>query len=369
MKSTKRIIALGAALSISMLSVSGVAGAAPAPTPVQQALGLAAQRMVVPTKILQTVPLKSKPPTGLNVVFMNNGTASTQLIAQGVEEGAKALGWTYQSMSYSGSNLATLQAAMMNALATRPAGVMLAGVNSGAWGESVTQAYAEAKVPIIIGSTCPAAPVGPIFPGGSTCANNGPIGKALADWFIADSGGKGHILIESMPFYAVYVVWLDAFKAEVARLCPDCKIDVIEVTPAQFAAGQITGQLVSKLRSDPSITYLFYDNAAWSAGILPALDSAGILDRVKVGGQALDANSLAALKNHQEVVWSANAYPIYGYADIDSLARILTKSSGMTKNSAMPFQLVTSVNAGSVTLPYTEPANALEQYKKMWKVS
>ncbi len=369
MKSTKRLIVAAAAVSISLVSVAGVAGAAPAPDPVKQALIAAQAKMTAPTKIYQTIPLKTPAPKGKSVIFLNNGNASTVLIAAGVQEAAQALGWSYESIAYNSANPATLQQAMMNALQKNPAGVALAGEDPGKWGDAVTAAYAAAKVPIIAGSTCPVNQVGSIFAGGSTCANNGPIGKALADWFIADSGGKGSILLQNMPIYNVYIVWRDAFLAEVKAKCPGCTVKVQETTLGQFAAGQIPSALVSTLRANPEITYLFFDNSAWSRGILPALDAAGLLSKVKVGGQAIDDNTLANLKNKQNVVWSANSFKVYGYADMDSLLRVLTKSTGITKNSAIPFQLVTTVNAGSVELPYVAPETALAQYKKLWKVA
>ena len=92
-----------------------------------------------------------------------------------------------------------------------------------------------------------------------------------------------------------------------------------------------------------------------------------VLLDINLPGQS-GMDTLQELKNRRNVVWSANAYPIYGMAGVDSLLRVMTKSSGITKNSAMPFQLVTSVNAGTVTLPYVEPSTALAQYKKLWKV-
>lgn len=372
MKSRRSLTVMAAAAAVALASLAGAASAASAPAaetdPVKQALTAAQAKMTAPTRINQNIPLKVRPPKNKLVIFLNNGNAATQLIYQGVQQAAAAVGWREQSVSYNSANPATLQQAMMSALQQKPAGVIIAGEDPSKWGTAVTTAYAEARVPIIAGSTCPVPQIGSVFPGGSTCANNGPIGKALADWFIADSKGEGHILLQSMPIYNVYVVYRDAFQAEVKRLCPKCKVTVVETTLSQFAGGQIPSALTQVLRANPDIKYLFFDNAAWSRGILPALDAAGLLGKVKVGGQAIDDNGLQELKNGRNVVWSANAFPVYGMASMDSLFRVLTKSSGLTKNSAIPFQLVTSVNASTVTLPYTAPRAALQQYKKLWRI-
>lgn len=372
MNSTKRLVVAVAAVGVSVTAFAGVAGAAPTatkPDPVQQALIAAQAKMLPPTKILQTIPLKSKPPTGKLVIYMNPGNAPAQLIAGGIQQAADALGWTFESITYNPASPATLQAGMMNALQKNPVGVLTIAEDPSKWGTAVTAAYAAAKVPIIANSECPVSIGGPVFAGASSCVNFVAPGKILADWFIADSKGQGKVIFQSMAMYPTLVVLRDAFLAEIKAKCPGCTAQVVETTLGQLSSGQIPSILVNALRANPSVNYLFFDNAAWATGIMPALDAAGLLSRIKVGGNAIDTIALSNLKNGQGVAWTATPFPQYGYAGIDSLLRVLTKSSGISKNAVIPFQLVTSVNAASVTLPYIQPANSLEQYKKLWKVA
>ena len=91
----------------------------------------------------------------------------------------------------------------------------------------------------------------------------------------------------------------------------------------------------------------------------PAEGQRHLLGNAPAGAFAGQAGAIAA--------WSANAYRLYGYGSFDSLLRVLTGSPGMEENSAVPFQLVTPESAQGLTLPYEAPADALEQYRALWK--
>ena len=350
-------------------SVSG-AGAAPKPVdPVAQSLAIAQSYMPSPTKINQTIPLRVAPPIGKTVIFANSNNANGVLIAQGMQQAATAIGWTYDQVIYDPANPASLQAALLTALQKKPAAVVTSGANTASISTSVIQQFALAQIPIVMGAVCPITAIPPIFAGGNQCASEIPQGRALANWFIADSKGTGKVLLQSMPVYPVLVTFKNEFMAEVKLRCPGCTVEVLETTPAQLSSNQIPSVLVNKLRSDSSIGYLFFDNGAWAKGIVPALNAAGLGGgRIKVGGRALDAEALGALKSGQEYAWTAIPYVPLGMAYLDSVLRIVTKSTGITKNAVSPTQLVTSVNAGPITMPYMAPANALELYKKLWRV-
>lgn len=367
-RSTLTVAAVGAAA----FSLAGTAVLAPAnaatSNPVAEATRLAGAAMKTPTRILQNVPLKTAAPKGRSVIFLNNGNTSTIEIAAGVKQAAAAGGWDYSEVTYNTANPATLQQAFMNALQKKPTGVILAGESPANWSKSVIDAYADAKIPIIAGSTCPVDQIGSVFPGAGTCAHNPRSGKALADWVVADAKGKPvNVLMQSMPVYNVYIGFRDGFRAELKRLCPACTVTIQETTLTQFAAGQIPTALVNTLRSNEDFDYLVFDNGAWARGIVPALKAAGLQGSVTVLGQAGNDDILAQLKARAVAAWGFSSFAGYGMASFDSLLRVLTKSSGISKNSAQPFQLVIPTTADNISLPYLEPRNALAQYKKLWK--
>lgn len=363
------LVACGSNAAESPASSSDAGGAPGSAASAQtaEATGLANEATQVPTTILQTNPLKTPAPKGQSVIFLDNGNASTAEIGAGVMQAAEAGGWTYSTITYKSNNPATLQAAFMTALQKNPAGVILAGESPSTWSQSVVDAYAEANVPIIAGSTCPVEAIGTVVAGSGTCEQNPRTGKALADWVVADAQGQPvDVLMQSMPQYNVYIGFRDAFQAELARLCAECTATVQETTLEQFGANEIPSALVNTLRTHSEYDYLVFDNGAWVRGLMPALSAAGLEDRVKILGNGINEDILSLLKADDVSVWSANAFALYGYGSFDSLLRALTDSEGIDANSALPFQLVTSATAPGVTLPYAEPATALEQYKALW---
>ncbi len=342
------------------------AGSASAST--VEAIELTKEATTAPTAILQDVPLAAAGPKGGSVIFLDNGNASTAEIWGGAKEAAESGGWTFSTISYKSNDPSTLQRAFMTALQKKPTGVILAGESPSTWGASVTDAYAAAGVPIIAGSTCPVEATGSIHPGSGTCDQNPRTGKALADWVVADANGSPvDVLMQSMPQYNVYIGFRDAFQEELKRLCSDCTATVQETTLAQFGSGQIPSAFVNTLRANPDYDYVVFDNGAWAQGFIPALNAAGLKDQVTVIGNGINGDILAQLQAGSVAAWSANAFRIYGYGSFDSLLRVLTESEGIEKNSALPFQLVTPESAQGLTLPYTEPATALEQYRTLWK--
>jgi ribose transport system substrate-binding protein len=285
-----------------------------------------------------------------------------------VQEAAAAGGWSFSKVSYQSNNPATLQAAFMTALQKNPAGVVVAGEDPSDWDKSVINAYASAKIPIVAGSTCPVPSIGSVVAGAGTCETNPRYGKALADWVVANANGKPvDVLMQSMPQYNVYIGFRNAFRQELARLCPACKSTIQDTTLAQYAAGGIPSALVNTLRANPSYNYLLFDNGAWAQGIEPALTAAGLKGKVTILGNGINQDVLSGLKAGYISAWSADSFEIYGMGNFDSLLRALTGSPGIDENSALPFQLVTAGTANNVTVPYAEPAAALAEYEKLWQ--
>jgi ribose transport system substrate-binding protein len=336
---------------------------------VAEAKKLVAAAEAPPTSITQTATLSAKPPTGKHVIYLNIGLPAAQQIVVGMKAAVAALGWTMSSLSVDPSNPASLQAALKTALAQKPDFVVETGLPQSLFGASTIAAYQAASIPIIITSTAPFTATGPIIAGNpdGPKAQVGP-GKAIADWFVNDSNGKGNALVETVTAYPVLAVFVSSFNAEVSRLCPDCKTKKLEITANQVAQGQVVPAIVSQLRSDPSIKYLIIDNAEFVDGLVPALKAAGLSD-VRVGGRSIDQAAAAALNAGTELAWTGTPYQVIGMSVLDIAVRHLLGVGGAADNENHPFQMFTSDNAKDLTLPYNLPANALDQYKKLWGLS
>lgn len=320
-----------------------------------------------PTAINQTAALPGPVPTGKKIVFANSGIPATQLIMGGVKEATEKIGWTFDQVSYDSTNPSTIQSALRTALTKGADAVVIAGTPPTTYGKAVLEQYKKAGVPIVVGSTCPLEVAAPVVAGAAGCDSEKKAGAAMGDWFVADSKGKGKVLFENVKAIPALTAFVDAFKGEVAAKCPTCVVDVQESTLEQVAQNQIVPSLVNKLRSNPGYGYLFFDNAQWAKGIQPALKAAGLTD-VKVGGRSADETALGELAKKTEVAWTATAYNVNGYGNVDAAIRaVMGTTEGADGNVVVPFQLLTPANVGSVKAPYRYPSTALDSYLKLWQ--
>ena len=324
------------------------------------------QYQTAPDKINQTVPLSGKLASKGTIIFIQSELPATGLIAGGAEEAVKAIGWNYESVAYENANPATLKAAFLTALSKEPDAVIVAGSNPTTYGDDILTAYKNAGVPIIVGSVCPLDAVEPLVAGGVGCEAEDAAGRALANWFIADSKGEGKAVFENVTAIPSLAAYVKAFTEEVTDKCPDCTVQTLEVTLAQVGAGEVVPTVVNTLRSNPDLTYAFFDNAQFSKGIVAALQAAGLGDTITVGGRSMDEGAQGALKDKTEAAWTAFAYNVAGYSNVDAALRVLTKSDGGENTSVLPFQLVTQKTVEGTTVPYRYPADALDQYLELW---
>ncbi|MGK5115498.1 sugar ABC transporter substrate-binding protein [Geodermatophilus sp. CPCC 205506] len=350
-------------------SQSGGSDGGAAGPEVAEAQEIADQYTEAPTEITQTEPLPGPPPSGMKVVFASSAIPATQLIVNGAGEAAEALGWEFDEVSYDGANPATIQAALRNALTMDPDAVIIVGNPPSTYGAEVLASYEQAGVPLVVGSVCPLEVAGPLVPGSLGCEAEATIGRAFANWFIADSNGAGKALFENVKAIPTLTAFVDAFRAEVEQKCPECQVDVLEATLTQVGANEVVPAMVNRLRQDPSYTYAFFDNANFAKGIGPALSAAGLADQVSIGGRSIDDVATAELRAGRQAAWTAVPYNVGGYGNIDAVLRALMDAEGIEANDVPPFQIVTPDNVDSVPAPYRNPEDALEQYLQLWGVS
>jgi ABC-type sugar transport system substrate-binding protein len=142
--------------------------------------------------------------------------------------------------------------------------------------------------------------------------------------------------------------------------------------PVDLAAGKIPSLVVSGVRSNPSANYLVFDYGPFADGVTSALAAAGLASKVKVIGQAADQAALSALKSGQEAAWTGFDPTYESYTMFDAMFRDL---EGMpipqAEEALQPTQILTKSNVGSINVSnefWSEPADALQQFKKLWKI-
>ena len=212
-------------------------------------------------------------------------------------------------------------------------------------------------------------PGGPIIVNANAYANDALMGKVLADFFVSDSKGKGNVIIEHVPAYPILGGFTDGFQKEVKALCPDCKVQIQEITIPDLTAGKVPSVMVSALRKNPDANYVAFDVGPFANGIDAALAAAGLSNKVKVIGQAADEAGIAALKTGKQLAWTGFD-PVYStYVMMDAMFRdslgmpIDAKASGLQTT-----QILTKENVGDIST-WSEPKDALNQFKALWGLS
>jgi ribose transport system substrate-binding protein len=196
------------------------------------------------------------------------------------------------------------------------------------------------------------------------------MGVLTADEFIVDSHGAGEAVEEAVPQYPIMIVFENAFQNTVKADCPHCKVDVLDVSITDLAAGKLTGEVVAAVQAHPSADYVVFDDGPFADGFTSALSAAGISGK-KILGEAGDAAGFAAVKAGTSLAWSGFSVVFDSWGMMDAAFR---NSEGMKVPAAdmeQPTQIVTKANAASLKLfpsigGWNYPTNGFNQFLKVW---
>ena len=321
--------------------------------------------LAAPTEITITEPLESAPPSGKKIVMLGTADPNNVKLQRSLKELAGLADWEYEQVSYDPANPATFNAAVNTAITKGADYVAEAGVPLTA---AVIKKVEDAGAKWVLTSVHPAEVTGPVIVNANAYENDEEMGKALAYWFIADSGGTGNVLMEHVPAYPILTGFVDGFQGEVDALCPDCEVKIQEITIPDLAAGKVPSVMVSALRSAPDTEYLAFDVGPFAAGIDSALASAGMTDKVKIIGEAADEAAIAGLKSGKHAAWTGFD-PVYStYVMMDAMFRdALGMEIDQSKAAIQPTQVLTPDNVGDIDT-WAEPQDALEQFKTLWQI-
>lgn len=318
-----------------------------------------------PTEILITEPLKSAPPKGKTLVMLGTNDPNNQKLQKSLKELSALAGWSYSVVSYDPANPATFGAAVNTAITKKADYIAEAGIPLT---PAVIKQVKDAGAKWVLTSVHPVEVKDPVIVDANAYANDELMGKVLADFFIVDSNGKGNVLVEHVPAYPILEGFTDGFKAEVEANCPDCKVKIQDITIPDLTAGKVPSVMVSALRKNPDANYLAFDVGPFAAGIDSALAAAGLTGKVKIIGEAADEAAIAALKSGKHTAWTGFD-PVYStYVMMDAMFR---DSLGMPidqeKAGLQTTQILTKDNVGDIT-SWSEPKDALDQFKKLWQI-
>jgi ribose transport system substrate-binding protein len=338
--------------------------------PVGDARASAAKYQSVPTQIVQTAALTAKPPkkkVGYMVCF---DPTTCPILQSTMKKAVDALGWSMITA---------------NATATDPGSAIQqlidAGVDYIAEVGNDTKAFqtqaAELKAKHIPLFECYATdvPAGPTNNVYSDCDDTSAAkvtSAALADWVIADSGGKAHTLTVSfgIPILAAQV---NAAHAEFASKCPACKTSDLNVAVTDLSNGAIPQAVASYLQTHTDINYLWLTYSGLDSGVAKALQS--VSSKAKVVGTQAQPAELHEIIAGTETAWTALSLENSSWTIADQMARLSTNqwSTSDERTSAVPpFYIVSSPTQANALLPlpngWPGPAGFQHAFKKLWGV-
>jgi ribose transport system substrate-binding protein len=308
---------------------------------------------------------------GKSVIYVSNDqrVASVSSVGKAVEEAAGVIGWKYRLID-GGGTTAGVSTALSQAIALKPDGIVLGGVDIAPYTDLIEQANKE-NIKIDGWHIGPVA--GPIAdPPVVFNINTAPpeVGKASALYVVADSGGKAGVVIFTDSTYRMAIVKSD-MMASIIKQCSGCELLDVVVTPlddTQARMPQITTSLLA--RFGKKWTYSMGINDSYFDGMAPALVAAGIKpeDAPKnIGNDGSPAAFQRIRTGQYQVATAADPLRQQGWQAIDELNRAFAgeKDSGYTG----VVHLFTPDNIGSDGGPDNiyDPQNGYTDiYTKIW---
>jgi ribose transport system substrate-binding protein len=314
-----------------------------------------------------TTGAKAQKP-GSTIVFvaadLTNGGINA--VGEGVKQAAAKIGWKVTVIDGKASAQGRTDA-LNQALATKPAGIVLGGFDAKEQAATIKQA-AALKIPVV-GWHAGATPGPDAANGLFTNVTTDPleVSRMAADYAIADSDGKAGVAIFTDSQYEIAVKKADAIKAEIQK-CTTCSVLEYQDSPIADADSRMPGLISGLLQKHgEKLTYLLAINGNYFGGARAALKDAGKPAAGPPKSVAAGDGDAAEFQRIRTVDYQAAtvAEPLYlqGWQLVDELNRALAGQQPSTF-VAKP-GLVTKQNAPTGNV--FDPASGYRDvYGKIW---
>lgn len=151
------------------------------------------------------------------------------------------------------------------------------------------------------------------------------LGRAQADWVIANGDGDSQVIVLKMIDLSSSLMITDGFVDQIESECPDCEI----VRTVEFTGADLGPPLQEKVAQallqhpDADAMEVAYDDIV-TAGVAPAIMSSGRNDSLDfVAGGGFEPNLDLVRSNRGQDAGYAIALEWEGYAAMDTLNRVL----------------------------------------------
>ena len=231
---------------------------------------------------------------------------------------------------------------------------------------------ASAKVPIIgesvVHNTSPAI-LGTV----RDEVSNDQIAKMTAAFLVADSNCKANVEAWTVPSQPILTTYQDSLAKWMTQWCPACTMHLNNYEFSDIGAN-VPGMVVSALQKNAKAGYVIFGYGESIVGVNAALGTAGLTDKVKIGGAIPGPDQYEALRKGTNAFWATDSGPASAWKETDMTVRALAGES-LTEVQAKPIlaQLLTPGNVQQAAFDksgYWVGFTGYEAaYKKMWKLS
>ena len=330
------------------------------------------QYLTPPKDIPITEELAACPEEGKTIIVTENPQAVTRKTNDGLEAGAKLLGWTVVRQPV-GTGPEDPQKAFDAALDQAPDAVLVSGNPSSTFRAQLDRAN-QLGIPVLISDN--GEPVG--TQGTTTTISlddfeqTGLWGKMNADYAAAQ--GAKSVLVVDLSLYPILHAWSEGVVDEMKKIAPDTETTVLDAQITDLVAGEIPNKIVSEIQRNPDIDWVLLSLGDMTTGLDAALRAASLTEQVNIGGESASTANVAALQEGTEDAWTGFAAEIHGMYRIDALARIFAGDDPATIDySQLPTQLLTPDNIGDAPLDkegyYLGVPDYTDHFEKIWKAN
>ncbi|MET9843995.1 substrate-binding domain-containing protein [Streptomyces ossamyceticus] len=304
---------------------------------------------------------------GRTLVFVaqtmtNPGVAGA---ADGVREAARVIGWNVRVID-GGGTPAGIQAAMSEALALRPSGIVIGGFDPNSTSQQVARANA-ADIPLVgwhaVASPGPSRQP-PLFTNVTTRVE--AVARISAQWVIADSDGNAGVVVftdASIPFAK--------HKSELIRkelaTCRGVRLLSYENIPIPDASSRTPREVSSLLsRFQDRWTHSVAINDLYFADAAPAFRAAGRKGSgppFNIGAGDGDPSAFQRINSRQyQAATVPEPLSLQGWQIVDEFNRAFSGSPA--SGYVAPVHITTADNSEGATT--WNPSGYQEAYRKIW---
>lgn len=334
----------------------------------------AESRAMVPATF-QGPTTKAKAPKGIKIAAITCYSILEGCVipAEGIAKAAKAIGW--KSRTFDGGGSPTSQnTQILNAVSWGADVIALIAITPSAVQTGLTAAK-KAGILIVSGSSGLSSPNTPIphakniiWPAFDVSPDYKRLGENLAKWIIADSKGTANVgVYGDKEFDSINAQEKGIVPALAA--CTTCTISPVMYFTASQIGSTLGSQITGYVRSNPKVNYLYVPYDPPAAGVVQALQTAGLGNQVKIVSALGNAQNLSFIKNGQVQAADAAYDNIYmGFAIVDQSIRLLNGQKLIKPNGeGLPFQVLDASNLPTYKHSWTAPYDYESKFKALWK--